>query len=1098
MINETISGSYELLLVALSFFIAVIASYTVLDLAGRVTLRLRPRSLWIFIGSIAMGTGIWSMHFIAMLAFKLPLRATHNIVITLVSWVDAIAASALALLLLSYPEMSPLMLIGGGAVIGLAIASMHYLGISAMEVVGAIIYYNLWKIFFSLLLAIIVAIISLRLAFCFKNKSKSGFNLLKLFSALVMAILISSIHYTGMWASYFVETPEFVVTTNEQSPNSWLGIQITIATLFILVGTLVTSLLDRRYADQLVRQEALQESEKMFRSLIREMPVGVLLLDAEGKIILSNHLAREMLLMTEADLQNKSVFALNWQMLDEDGKPLTVKSLPIREAITKLQPVRNCVIGIYNNSGNDRLWLLLNIDPQLSEDKKLERLVCTFSNITPEKQIQAALQESAEREKALTTAIRRMRQTLDIQTIFAATTSELRQVIHCDRVVVYSFHSDWSGEFVAESVGSGWISLWEEQSINPKLQENALSNDRCIVKNFDSRAEDENMMIKPKVLQDTYLQENKGGVYSQGASYRIVEDIYQAGFNDCYIQLLQQLQARAYIIVPIFSSNKLWGLLAIYQNSAPRQWKETEINIVVQIGNQLGVALQQAELLERTQKQSIALQQALLAADSANRAKSEFLANMSHELRTPLNAILGFAQIMNRDHSLSKEHQEAIQIINRAGEHLLTLINDILEMSKIEAGRTTLNNHSFDFIVFLDCLYKMLLLRAESKGLRLIFNYDKFIPIYVHTDEGKLRQILLNLLGNAIKFTNHGSVILSVKAVKVEEESTIHSQLVNHKYRLFFTVEDTGYGIAEEEVDMIFEPFKQTATGSQYQQGTGLGLAISRKYVQLMGGEINVSSRLGLGSLFTFNILIQEASDNEITSQQINGRVMGLAPNQPAYRILIVDDVKDSRLLLVKLLTAIGFNIRESNNGEEAFTCWQNWQPHLIFMDMRMPVMDGFVATQKIKATPQGQATKIIALTASAFEENRQAILASGCDDFVAKPFQEEILLAKINQHLGVQYIYENDNEIKPQTQILQQVSDAELVQLLSTMSHDWQSRLKSAAAQCSDESILELLGEIPLEKQSLANTLRELTVNYQFKKILQFTQGDNEYKIQV
>ncbi|MCM2408580.1 ATP-binding protein [Anabaena sp. PCC 7938] len=877
---------------------------------------------------------------------------------------------------------------------------------------------------------------------------------------------------------------------SEQSSNYWLGIQISIAILLILVGTLVTLILYRQYTDQLIRQKPLQESEKLFRSLIREMPVGVLLLDAEGKIILSNHVARELLLLTEADLQNKSIFALNWQMLDKDGKPLTSKTLPIREALTQQQPVRNYVIGLSHNSATNILWLLLNIDPQISKQKKLERLVCTFSNITPEKQAQEALQKSAEREKALAIAIRRMRQTLDIKTIFAATTSELRQVIHCDRVVVYGFNSDWSGEFIAESVGMGWISLWEEQNNNAQLQKNALSNERCVVRDFNSNNEDD--ANKNSILvKDTYLQQTQGGIYSQGTSYRIVEDIYQAGFDDCYIQLLEQFQARAYIIVPIFSSNKLWGLLAIYQNSVPRQWQESEVNIVVQIGNQLGVALQQAELLERTQKQSIALQQALLDADAANRAKSEFLANMSHELRTPLNAILGFTHILSRDNSLSTEHQEEIGIINRAGEHLLTLINDILEMSKIEAGRTILNENSFNLIVFIENLQKMLQLKAESKGLQLIFNYDQSLPLYVRTDEGKLRQILLNLLGNAIKFTTNGSVELRVKARFLKQKENLKNEKLANSYNISFEVEDTGHGIASEEINSIFEPFKQTVKGIQYQQGTGLGLAISRKYVQLMGGDIQVSSRLGLGSLFLFEIPIYEASANEIPVRKLNCKPISLAPNQPEYRILIADDVKDSRLLLAKLLRGVGFSIRESENGQEAVNDWQNWQPHLIFMDMRMPVMDGFLATQQIKATPQGQATKIVALTASAFEENRQTILASGCDDFVAKPFREEILLEKISQHIGVQYIYTNDEIIESHHQ--EKVSEAQVVLLLLKMSGEWRQHLNFAASQCSDENVLELITQITPENQILATTLRELALNFQFKKIMQLTQINNE-----
>jgi two-component system sensor histidine kinase/response regulator len=691
-----------------------------------------------------------------------------------------------------------------------------------------------------------------------------------------------------------------------------------------------------------------------------------------------------------------------------------------------------------------------------------------------------------------------MRQTLDIETIFTATTEELRQVLNCDRVIVYRFNPDWSGEFVAESVGSGWISLIEQHDRDPNSSESAIQNERCIVQTLNGT---DNQIL------DTYLQETQGGVYTQGASFLCVPDIYTAGFDPCYINLLEHFQVRAYITVPIFCGNQLWGLLASYQNSTPRQWKKGEINIAMQIGNQLGVALQQAELLAQTQRQSQALQQAVIAADAANHAKSEFLANMSHELRTPLNAILGFTQVMSRDSTLSIEHQQNLRIINRAGEHLLNLINDILEMSKIEAGRTTLNLSSFDLIHLLDNLQEMLNIRAVAKGLELMFEYAPDLPRYVKTDASKLRQVLLNLLGNAIKFTETGSVTLRVSSV-ISHLSFVNDQKLRTNNQgqmtINFEVTDTGSGISPEEFTQLFQAFGQTETGRKSQQGTGLGLAISRKYVRLMGGEISVSSTIGVGSTFTFYIPISLASPSEIqTTTTPHRQVIGLAPDEGEYRILVVDDANDSRWPLVKLLTSIGFSVREAANGAEAISVWESWQPHLIFMDMRMPLMDGYEATREIKARAMGNGketipnsqTIIIALTANAFEEQRQAMMAAGCDDFINKPFREELLLEIVSQYLGVRYLYKEENNQmlkEKQTNTTQILNSTDLLALLSEMPSEWLTQVYHAAAQCSDDMILELLEQIPPKQSLLVEFLADLAKNFQFEKIMELTNTAN------
>ena len=708
------------------------------------------------------------------------------------------------------------------------------------------------------------------------------------------------------------------------------------------------------------------------------------------------------------------------------------------------------------HTGAKRYW---EIDEQ-NFANYLAQMVSLAMSARDRRIAEESLWRMSERERAISQIIVRMRQTLDLENIFQATTSELRQLLECDRVAIYRFDPDWSGEFVAESAGKDWKAF-----IGPT--ESYLEHENCIIKTWE----------RPTLAaRDTYLQETQGGRYKTGA-YLVVEDIYQAGFSACYLDVLEELQIKAYITVPIFSGNKLWGLLANYQNSGSRRWTASEINAVVQIGTQLGVALQQAELLARTQEQSAALEKAVVVADAANRAKSEFLANMSHELRTPLNAIIGFTQVMERDSTLSGKNQERIGIINRAGEHLLNLINDILEMSKIEAGRITLEAEDFDLYDLLDTLQEMLALKAQAKKLQLIFDRAPDVPQYIRTDERKLRQVLINLLGNAIKFTEKGGVTLRV-AMRNDPSSNV---------QLRFEVEDTGPGIAPEEMDMLFKAFVQTETGRKSRQGTGLGLPITKKFVQLMGGKLTVNSELGRGTIFGFEIKVSSGVAPEKDTKEPQRRIIGLAPNQPEYRILVVEDVKENRILLMDLLSSLGFSVREVENGREAVEMWSSWKPHLIWMDMRMPVMDGYAATQAIKAHPQGRETVIIALTASAFEEMQKDILAAGCDDFLRKPFRQEVLLAKMSEHLGVRYLYEEpaDATEHKEKRSKEEASDSKIEFHLSQMPREWIEQVHRGAKECNDDKIIQLLEDIPPENSPLARAIADLANNFLFDEII-------------
>ncbi|AFZ34713.1 Cache sensor hybrid histidine kinase [Stanieria cyanosphaera PCC 7437] len=547
--------------------------------------------------------------------------------------------------------------------------------------------------------------------------------------------------------------------------------------------------------------------------------------------------------------------------------------------------------------------------------------------------------------------------------------------------------------------------------------------------------------------------------------------------------LNQQVEVRGIIELGVLShsfNEMAQQLQTSFTNLARKNQEFVKVNEKLDRANQ-ELAKANDELETRVEQRTAELQQAKDIAELANRAKSEFLANMSHELRTPLNAILGFTQLMNRETSLTKKQQENLGIINRSGEHLLSLINDVLDLAKIESGQMTFYPTDFDLYTLLNLIEEMLALKAESKGLQLLIERSSNLPRYIQTDDKKLRQVLINLLGNAIKFTNDGSVTLRVSLVREEEEKRGTGDIC-----LAFEVEDTGAGIADEEIDNLFEPFVQTQTGKQLQQGTGLGLPISKEFVELMGGEISVSSQVGKGTIFKFYIQALLSEANRIEAKLQTKRVIALEFNQQEYRILIVDDRWENRQLLIKLLQPIGFQVQEATNGQEAVQLWESWQPHLIWMDMRMPIMNGYEATQQIKSHLKGQATAIIALTASTLEEEKAVVLSAGCDDFVRKPFREKVIFEKMSQYLGVRYLYENlDCEDNSELAALEKLT----AEALAIMSDQWLEELSEAAALINNQLIAQLLAEIPHDQQNLAKAIQKEVDDFDFERIMNLAQ---------
>lgn len=689
--------------------------------------------------------------------------------------------------------------------------------------------------------------------------------------------------------------------------------------------------------DRKLAELALKESEERYRDLFENASDLIQSVDAEGHFLYVNRAWKETLGYDEAQVYQMTLFDILHPDCREHCQALFQKLL----SGEKLERVETAFL----TATGETVWLEGNVNCRF-EDGVMVATRGIFRNITEQKKAAEELERQNRRAQLLANLSLKIRESLDIAEILETTVTEIQALLKADRVLVYRFQPDGSGIISKEKTQPGIPSLLGE------------------------------------VIEDPCFQEKYAQLYSQGR-VRVVSDVESEGLEPCYLELLQKMQVRANLVVPLFLEQQLWGLLLAHQCSGPRQWQPFEMELLSQLANQIGIALTQAALLERERKRSLELEQARKAAEQAAQAKSSFLATMSHEIRTPMNAVLGMTGLL-LETPLNAEQRDFVETIRVSGDALLTLINDILDFSKLEAGEMELEILDFDLRSCLEEVADLFAPTAHAKGLELAVLMPPEVPRYLRGDASRLRQILNNLVSNAIKFTHQGEVVIQAELM---QETTTHVQL-----RL--SVRDTGIGIPKEAQAKLFQPFTQVdASTTRKYGGTGLGLAICKQLTELMGGKIFLESEEGRGSTFSVELTLER----QPYAQQLAQPSARVPVDLQGKRLLVVDDNATNRKILRCQATAWGMVVEEAENAYQAMDklrqAVREGRPFpLAVLDMQMPEVDGETLGRWIKADPQLAETQLVMMTSLGLGEHSRRAAEIGFAAYLVKPVKQSRL----------------------------------------------------------------------------------------------------------